>query len=68
MSDEDRARIAAQLRDADESSGSVGILNVSRRLKLIYGEEATLSLDETGHGTILARISFPDAEEGEKAE
>ena len=68
MSDEDRARIAAQLENSDESSGSVGILNVSRRLKLIYGEEGTLSLDETGRGTILARISFPDAEEGEKAE
>ena len=68
MSDEDRARISAQLENADESSGSVGILNVSRRLKLIYGEEGTLSLDETGRGTILARISFPDAEEGEKAE
>lgn len=68
MSAEDRAQIEAQLSGEGEISGSVGIRNVSRRLKLIYGEDGSLSMEETGHGTILARISFPDPEEGEKHE
>ena len=32
---------------------------------MAYGEEGSLRLDETGRGTILARISFPDPGEGE---
>ena len=65
MTDADRAQIESQLRGEGEISGSVGIRNVSRRLKLIYGEAGSLSVDETERGTILARISFPDPEEGE---
>ena len=65
MTAEDRAKIDAQLRETEEISGAVGIRNVSRRLKLIYGEEASLSMEETGKGTILVRICFPDTEEGE---
>ena len=65
MTEEDRARIAEQIRNASADTGSVGIQNVSRRLRLIYGEQGSLSLDETGHGTILARISFPTGKEGE---
>ena len=68
MTEADRDKVAAQLRNTSDFSGSVGIQNVNQRLKLIYGEDGSLSLDETGRGTILARISFPDAEEGEKAE
>ena len=64
MTAEDRAQIEAELRQEGEISGSVGIRNVSRRLKLIYGEAGSLTVDETGNGTILARISFPDIEEG----
>ena len=65
MTEADRAQIESQLRGEGEISGSVGIRNVSRRLKLIYGEAGSLSVDETERGTILARISFPDPEEGE---
>ena len=65
MSEADRAKVAEQLRTSREISGSVGIQNVNQRLKLIYGEGGSLSLDETGHGTILARIHFPLAEEGD---
>ena len=65
MTEEDRSKIEAQLRGEEESSGAVGIRNVSRRLKLIYGEKASLSMEETGKGTILVRILFPDAEEGD---
>lgn len=63
MTEKDRERIADQLEGEGEISSSVGIRNVSKRLKLIYGKEGALSLDETDHGTILARISFPDKEE-----
>jgi two-component system sensor histidine kinase YesM len=65
MTEADREKIAGQLRSGGEISGSVGIQNVNQRLKLIYGEDGSLSLDETGRGTILARICFPLAEEGE---
>ena len=65
MTDEDRASISAQLQGEGEISGSVGIRNVSRRLKLIYGDDGAMTMDETGHGTILARISFPDTKEGD---
>ena len=64
MTAEDRAQIEVELRQEGEITGSVGIRNVSRRLKLIYGEAGSLTVDETGNGTILARISFPDMEEG----
>lgn len=65
MTEADREKVAGQLRSTSEISGSVGIQNVNQRLKLIYGEDGSLSLDETGRGTILARIRFPLAEEGE---
>jgi two-component system sensor histidine kinase YesM len=65
MTEEDRAKIAEQLANRDEVTGSVGVRNVSQRLWLIYGEQGTLSLDETGHGTILARVCFPAWKEGE---
>ena len=68
MTQTDREKISAQLEGEDEPSGSVGIRNVSRRLKLIYGEEGLLTMDETELGTIIARISFPDPEEGEQHE
>ena len=63
MTEKDRERIADQLEGEGEISSSVGIRNVSKRLKLIYVKEGALSMDETDHGTILARISFPDKEE-----
>lgn len=65
MTEEDRAKITAQLQGEEEISGAVGIRNVSRRLKLIYGEESSLSMEETGKGTILVRIRFPDTKEGD---
>lgn len=65
MTAEDRAEIEVQLHGEQEISGSVGIRNVSQRLKLIYGDAGSLTVDETQNGTILARISFPDPEKGE---
>ena len=65
MTEADRDKIAAQLQGEEALSGSVGIQNVSQRLKLLYGEQGTLRLDETGRGTILARISFPIGKRGD---
>ena len=65
MTEEDRAKIAGQLARRDVITGSVGVQNVSQRLWLLYGERGTMSLDETGRGTILARIRFPVGKEGD---
>ena len=60
MNEEDRERIRALLSgDAGELACGVGLRNVHRRLKLIYGDEAALEVGETESGTILARIEFP---------
>ncbi len=37
----------------------VGLRNVNQRLMLLYGSRGSLTLTETGRGTILARIRFP---------
>ena len=33
--------------------------NVNRRLKILYGEEFGLTIEETARGSILARIALP---------
>lgn len=59
MTDEDRENIR-RLLAADTTGGSqVGLRNVYRRLKLLYGQEGCLTIDEIRPGLILARISFP---------
>ena len=37
----------------------IGIRNVNRRLKILYGEEFGLTIEETARGSILARIALP---------
>lgn len=59
MDEEDRERIQALLADGGELECGVGLRNVHRRLKLIYGDAASLEIGETDSGTILARIDFP---------
>lgn len=39
--------------------GRIGIRNVNRRLKILYGEEFGLSIEEIAPGSILARIKLP---------
>ena len=62
MTGEDRENIRQLLSDGAGDGGQVGLRNVHQRLKLIYGQAGTLTLEETGEGTILARICFPMAE------
>lgn len=59
MDEEDRERIQALLADGGELECGVGLRNVHQRLKLIYGDAASLEIGETESGTILARIDFP---------
>lgn len=59
MTDKDRENIR-QLTSAEYTgSGRVGLRNVYRRLKLLYGDAGGLTIEETAPGTILARLHFP---------
>lgn len=59
MTEADRKMINSILT-ADAMQGSqLGLRNVHQRLKLIYGQQASLSVEELPGGTILARIVFP---------
>lgn len=58
MTQEDRENINELLSD-QTGKNCVGIHNVYQRLKLIYGSQGALRIEETAKGTILARICFP---------
>lgn len=59
MTEEDRQNIRTLLADASPEGNQVGLQNVHQRLRLIYAEQASLDMEETTNGTILARIGFP---------
>ena len=59
MTDADRENIRRLLSSEATEKGQVGLKNVYRRLKLLYGEEGNLTIEEVTSGSILARISFP---------
>ena len=59
MTDADRENIRKLLSLEASEKGQVGLKNVYRRLKLLYGQEGSLTIDETHPGSILAKISFP---------
>ena len=59
MTEADREKIRLLLSGSDTDRGRVGLRNVHQRLKLIYGAEGNLCVDQTDHGTIMARIVFP---------
>lgn len=62
MTDADRESIRVLLSGVPVEGSQVGLRNVHQRLKLIYGQQANLSVEEIPGGTILARISFPVGE------
>ena len=64
MTEEDRKSIRLLLSDSAEGGSQVGLRNVHQRLKLIYGSDGKLTVEETPAGTILARICFPMAGRG----
>ena len=59
MTEADRERIHSLLTSDGPDEGQVGLRNVNQRLRLIYGNAASLQVSETENGTILARIEFP---------
>lgn len=61
MSPEDRERIRSLLSDSAGQGSQLGLRNVKERLRLIYGDEGELTIDEVQPGIILARVSFPAA-------
>lgn len=64
ISPKDRERINLLLSDEPlplgEKSRRVGLRNVHQRIKLLYGERATISIEEVVEGKILARIQLPE--------
>lgn len=65
MTQQDRENIARLLswdgtsEEGENKPGRIGIRNVNRRLKILYGEEYGLSIEEIAPGCILARITLP---------
>ena len=66
MTPEDLENINTLIRlpaDCDEDSaggvGQIGVRNVSRRLKMIYGEDGALSIIQASDSTVLAQILLP---------
>ncbi len=64
MSQADREKIQQLLSDSDCDGSQVGLRNVYQRLKLIYGAQGKLTVEEGPGETILARISFPAVKRG----
>jgi sensor histidine kinase YesM/uncharacterized protein YjdB len=69
LTEKDRQAIARLLswdpyqdQDTGETQESIGIRNVNRRLKLLYGEEGGLTISEVKPGRVLARILIPHVE------
>lgn len=63
MTEADRDNIRMLLSDTGIEGSRVGLRNVHQRLRLIYGQQAFLRLEETPAKTIRARISFPAGQE-----
>lgn len=62
MSGEDKENIRRLLQDTSTEGIQVGLKNVSQRLRLIYGSSGKLTVEETGSGTVLARVCIPTGE------
>lgn len=62
MSEEDRKKVHDLLTVQTSEpvrGGRVGLRNVNQRLKLLYGPEGGLSLEERTPGKVVARLVFP---------
>lgn len=60
----DREKVRLLLSEEDPEGARVGLRNVSERLRLIYGERASITIDEIVPGTVLARMVFPAIQQG----
>lgn len=59
MTEADKENIRRLTADEAPEKGRVGLRNVFRRLKLLYGEKGLLTIEEVTPGIILARLRFP---------
>ncbi|MPN62834.1 hypothetical protein SDC9_210587 [bioreactor metagenome] len=65
MTQQDRENITRLLswdgtsEEEENKLGRIGIRNVNRRLKILYGGEFGLTIEEIAPGCILARITLP---------
>lgn len=64
VTDADRESISDLLAwdasgEMPDLSGHIGIRNVNRRLKILYGEESGLTIEEIAPGRTLSRITMP---------
>ncbi len=65
MTEADRENIHRLASAENPGKGRVGLRNVFRRLKLLYGDAGSLTIEEVSPGVILARLRFPrDASSG----
>ncbi len=66
LSEADQKNVARLLdwesEDGDDNRECIGIRNVNRRLKILYGEEGELSITQVGERRVLARIVIPYVE------
>ncbi len=56
---EDRKRISKLLTEDTENPEHLGICNVARRLRLLYGSVASLSIGTDAHGETVATLCIP---------
>ena len=63
MTEKDRENIRNLTAAEFNGSGRVGLRNVFRRLKLLYGDAGSLTIEEAAPGIILACLRFPDSPE-----
>ena len=59
MTEADREKIDLLLSESYTDGGRVGLRNVHQRMKLIYGDESSLRVTQTDHGTVMAQMIFP---------
>ncbi len=63
LNEADQRNIQEQLEEETEPAslkgGHVGLKNVHQRLRLLYGEKAGMSIQNTSEGTILVRVRIP---------
>lgn len=68
LSEEDIARIRRLISDEEDPQGHMGIRNVSRRLRLLYGSNASLTIQRDEHGQTIAAFTIPVTYEEKQSE
>lgn len=59
LTDDDLIRIRRLMSESDDAGGHMGIRNVSRRLRLLFGDKATMSIHMDERGQTVATFTMP---------